>query len=193
MIGLVVSHYRIVSELGRGGMGAVYEAEDLLLERRVALKFLSAEGESAPQARERFLREARVSSSLSHSNICAVFDLSEHEGRPFLVMELLQGATLRDLLSAHRLESAQAIELAIQVADALAAAHACGVSHRDMKPSNIFITKEGRAKILDFGLARRAAPPPEDSALDSAITQASKSADTLPGVIVGTLMYMAPE
>src|SRR5208282_735951 len=133
MIGQIVSHYRIITELGHGGMGTVYEAEDLVLQRRVALKFASAEGESALQARERLLREARVSSSLSHTNICTVFDLSEHEGRPFLVLELLQGATLRDLLSSRRLEAAQALDLAIQMADALAAAHACGVSHRDIK------------------------------------------------------------
>jgi TolB-like protein/tRNA A-37 threonylcarbamoyl transferase component Bud32/Tfp pilus assembly protein PilF len=194
MIGQIVSHYRIITELGHGGMGTVYEAEDLILQRRVALKFASAEGESALQARERLLREARVSSSLSHTNICTVFDLSEHEGRPFLVLELLQGATLRDLLSSHRLEAAQALDLAIQMADALAAAHACGVSHRDIKPSNVFITKKGRAKLLDFGLARRAITPGSDrSGFDRAVTQAFKSADSVSAGFVGTLRYMAPE
>lgn len=156
MIGRIVSHYRIVSELGRGGMGTVYEAEDLLLQRQVALKFISSEQEITAQARERFLREARAASSLSHPNICSVFDLSEDEsGRPFLVMELLQGKTLKALLEQRRVGLEEGMQLAVQVASALAEAHRRGVIHRDLKPSNIFITREGHAKIMDFGLARR--------------------------------------
>ena len=192
MIGRVVSHYRIVSELGHGGMGTVYDAEDLLLKRHVALKFIS-EPETTPQARERFLREARAASSLSHPNICAIFDLSEEGGLPFLVMELLRGRTLTGLMAARKLGLAEALDLAMQVADALAAAHAHGITHRDLKPSNIFVTEDGRAKILDFGLARRISTSGAGPAGMGASAETQTVTHTLPGAIVGTLSYMSPE
>jgi serine/threonine protein kinase/Tfp pilus assembly protein PilF len=192
MIGRVVSHYRIISEVGRGGMGTVYDAEDLLLKRHVALKFIS-EVQATPHARERFLREARAASSLTHPNICSVFDLSEEEGRPFLVMELLHGTTLKTLMATRRLTLVEALDLGMQVADAIAAAHARGVTHRDLKPSNIFVTEEGRAKILDFGLARKFSTIDSGSAWVDASAETVSGTDTPLGAIVGTLSYMSPE
>jgi eukaryotic-like serine/threonine-protein kinase len=194
MIDRVVSHYRIVCELGRGGMGTVYEAEDLLLQRQVALKFISSEQEITAQARERFLREARAASSLSHPNICSVFDLSEDEsGHPFLVMELLQGMTLKALLEGRKVGLEEGMALALQVASALAAAHSRGVIHRDLKPSNIFITREGCAKIMDFGLARRILSADAEQAW---MKQTSKTmTETRPQLesMIGTPTYMSPE
>lgn len=191
MIGRVVSHYRIVSELGRGGMGTVYEAEDLVLKRHVAIKFIT-EHDASPDARERFLREARAASSLNHPNICAIFDLAKEENQPFLVMELLRGKTLSALLAERKLELTETLDLAIQMADALAAAHTRGIVHRDLKPSNIFITEEGRAKILDFGVAGRTYPS-GGSAWTQASTETQTLTNTVAGAIVGTLSYMAPE
>ena len=194
MIGSVVSHYRIVSELGRGGMGTVYEAEDLLLQRQVALKFISSEQEITAQARARFLHEARAASSLSHPNICSVFDFSEDEaGRPFLVMELLQGMTLKAVLEGRKVGLEEGMALALQVASALAAAHGRGVIHRDLKPSNIFVTREGHAKIMDFGLARRILSADAEQAW---IKDTSKTmTETRPQLepMIGTPSYMSPE
>ena len=194
MIGRIVSHYRIVSELGRGGMGTVYEAEDLLLQRQVALKFISSEQEITAQARERFLREARAASSLSHPNICSVFDLSEDEsGRPFLVMELLQGKTLKALLEQRRVGLEEGMHMAVQVASALAEAHRRGVIHRDLKPSNIFITREGHAKIMDFGLARRILSADAEQAWMKDMSKTMT--ETCPQLepMIGTPSYMSPE
>ena len=156
LTGKVVSHYRVLEVIGGGGMGLVYRAEDLKLGRAVALKFLPEEVGDDPKARERFEREAHAVSALNHTNICTVYDFDEHEGQPFLVMELLQGKTLRDHLAEgrFRLTAPEGLEIAIQIASGLEAAHEKGIIHRDIKPANIFITEKNVAKILDFGVAK---------------------------------------
>jgi tetratricopeptide (TPR) repeat protein len=189
MIGQQVLHYRIVGELGRGGMGVVYEAEDTRLGRHVALKFLPERHLSA-DALERFHREARLASSLSHPHICALYDVGIEAERPFIVMELLEGETIRQRLTGRSLATDLIIEVACQLADALDAAHGKGVVHRDIKPANVFITKRGHAKLLDFGVAKLVAASDEQG---EAATAAAADSLTNPGVAIGSVHYMSPE
>jgi eukaryotic-like serine/threonine-protein kinase len=196
MIGETVSHYRILDKLGDGGMGVVYRAEDARLGREVALKFLPAQLANQPDALERFRREARLASSLNHPNICTVHDIGQHADRPFIVMELLEGQTMRELIRGRPIDVRPLLEMAIQMAEALETAHARGIVHRDIKPANIFVTRRGQVKILDFGLAKlahsgRALPRREASASRTSSGRAEPLTDA--GVPVGTLAYMSPE
>ena len=186
MIGETVSHYHIVGKLGGGGMGVVYEAEDTRLSRHVALKFIPVEMVHDKKSLDRFVREARAASQLNHPGICTIHDIDDNNGHPFIVMEKLEGVSLKERMRSKAMEIDEILDIGIQVADALAASHAKGIIHRDIKPANIFVAQSGQTKILDFGLAKSIPEPgSSEAALEDSLTAV--------GVIPGTAVYMSPE
>ena len=185
MLGTTISHYRITGKLGTGGMGVVYEGEDTRLHRKVALKFLPEELAGDPDAVRRFRREAETIATLNHAHICAVYDIDEHGGRAFIVMECVEGLNLKTYMSRRALTTQQIVEITLQIAGALEAAHAKGIVHRDIKPGNILVTDRGDVKVLDFGLARRFKTGDTD--------ELGIEGSTIPGRPMGTANYMAPE
>src|SRR6266404_5518150 len=193
MIGQSISHYRVLEKLGTGGMGIVYKAQDLRLERYVALKFLPDNLVNDPQALERFRREALAASALNHANICTVHDIGEQNGKPFLAMEFIEGETLRQHVNGKPLPTEEILSLGIQIADALDAAHTEGIIHRDIKPANIFVTKRGQAKVLDFGLAKLISKRDDATEVSDSSHPGLENPISIVGVISGTPSYVSPE